>query len=222
MLSHSLVKGDNEVSDILLNLGTELLGIFFTVSIVEMILERRSHREIAEGIGWRFLQEIDLAVWIWLGGSRDFDLDRLANQLATVSHRDQPTAFTQNLLLKIASKAETVLRTEGRTLRAGHYLVLGLQELARLINLRDERGHITHPETIATHLRSAIQQLRTLVDSETHSGYIEKRRHRTYDSSERMQRHRYYGLRLAGETGEINEESVENDPESADFDRATR
>ncbi len=86
-----------------LNLGTEIVGIVFTVAIVEWLFERRRRLEDARRMAWRVLHALDHAVWVWQGGHREFNLAELVALLKRVEDGDSLPGFTQNLLMQLGS-----------------------------------------------------------------------------------------------------------------------
>lgn len=49
---------------LLLNLGTEIVGIAVTVAVIDLLLERRREDADAITVGGRALHDVDYAVWV--------------------------------------------------------------------------------------------------------------------------------------------------------------
>lgn len=120
-----------------LNLGTEIVGIVFTVAIVEWLFERRRRREDARKMAWRVFHELDHAVWVWQGGHRQFDLAELVALLKSVEEGDSVPEFTQNLLMRLGSVSQDTLRHEPEIPASNRALEQALNDLAPLARIRD-------------------------------------------------------------------------------------
>ncbi len=143
---------------LLLNLGTELIGIAITVAIVERLIEQGRNRTEAKRMGWDVLQEIDHAVWVWQGGRRLFDLSELLGLLDLVNDTDPIPEFTQNLFMRIGSRSQGTLLHNREPIQVSRDLRRALEALAPLAGIRDH-GKVMPPREIATHLRNAIGSL---------------------------------------------------------------
>ncbi len=73
---------------LLVNLGTEIVGIVMTVAIVEWFFERRRLQNRGRQLAWDFLHAVEHAVWVWQGGPREMDSDEVRGLLNAV--RDDP------------------------------------------------------------------------------------------------------------------------------------
>jgi hypothetical protein len=146
------------ISDLFLNLGTELIGIVLTVAIIDHLFERRRENEESRRIAKEALHELDHHVWVWLGGAREFDLAELTALLAQASDDDPVPDFTQNLFLQLGSRASNTLRTRADIVRRSPALGAGLSELAKLERMRDADTHL-RPSAIAGHIASAVTHL---------------------------------------------------------------
>lgn len=127
----------NSREDLLLNLGTEIVGIAITVAIVDLLMQRQRLMEEAKKISWRALHEVDYAVWVWQGGIRRFDIGELIGLISTIREDDPLPQFTQNLLLRIGSSAENTIRVNADVLKTSKKLKAGLSQLGRLSSIRD-------------------------------------------------------------------------------------
>jgi len=143
---------------VLLNVGTEVIGIVLTVAVVEWIFERRRLRQEVEKLAWRALHELDHTVWVWQGGRRDFDVDELLALIQSIGDEDPVEPFTGNLLLLLGSRAQTSLRLESGTVNSDAELKQGLEALQTLSGMRDHEQLPTAGE-IRVALHSAVQHL---------------------------------------------------------------
>ena len=123
---------------LLLNLGTEVLGITVTVAIVEYLLERKEHRDEARRIAWNVLHEIDHAVWIWQGGGREFDVDELIALPDEIDDGDHLPSFTQNIIMNIGSRSENTLRQRDDIMKESAELKNALMKLSPLSKVRNK------------------------------------------------------------------------------------
>lgn len=134
----SVPWGGASEEDLLLNLGTEFIGIVVTVLIVDRLLDRQQRKQRATRIAWEALHEIDHAVWVWQGGSKEFNVSETLGLLGLARENDPLPDFTQNLLLGIAGRADNTIRLEPGILRSSKRLEAGLRSLTGLSTLRDQ------------------------------------------------------------------------------------
>lgn len=146
------------LSDLLLNLATELVGIALTVVIIDYLLERRRMKEEVRRIARQALNELDHDVWVWQGGAREFDLAELMTLAANIGADDPLPAFTQNLFLVLGSRAGNTLRTQSDVIRLNSDLRIGLENLSHLASMRDSANTISSAD-IAVNLLKAIEPL---------------------------------------------------------------
>ncbi|HEX8127737.1 MAG TPA: hypothetical protein VF527_01320 [Pyrinomonadaceae bacterium] len=144
---------------LLLNLGTEVLGITLTVAIVEYLLEKRAHRDEARRIAWNVLHDIDHTIWVWQGGGREFDVEELTSLLDEISDGDPLPPFTQNLIMNMGSRSENTLRQRDDIMKVCPELKHALQELSPLSRVRNKTQPDMTANQIAEHLKTAVEQL---------------------------------------------------------------
>jgi hypothetical protein len=149
---------DTRTGDLLLNLGSEIIGIALTVAIVEWLFERRQTRNEARKMSWRILLGIDHAVWVWQGGSREFRIEELLGLLSNVTENDPLPDFTQNLLLNMGSTSQNTLKHEPDVVHASSNLENALMALIPLSRLRDQEN-LLPPKVMAKHLLDATTHL---------------------------------------------------------------
>lgn len=179
-------------TDLLLNLGSEVVGIALTVAIVDWLIERAKLREEALRIGWAMLHDIDHAVWVWQGGRREFHLDELMALLNLVEDSDPLPPLTQNLLANLGIRASDSLRLQARVFRLHRDLKHAMQLLASLSQIR-ELNTLMPPSFVVDALRSAITKLAGVTGQGLHPNEFGIAK--TYrDSSLAAQEARYRGI----------------------------
>jgi len=180
------------VYDLLLNLGSEVVGIALTVAIVDWLIERAKLREEAQRIGWAMLHDIDHAVWVWQGGRREFHLDELVALLNLVEDSDPLPPLTQNLLANLGIRASDTLRLQSRVFKYHRDLKHAMQYLASLSQIR-ELNKLMPPSFVVESLRSAITELAGVTGQGLHPNEFGVAK--TYrDPSAEAQQARYRGI----------------------------
>lgn len=142
--------------DLLLNAGTEIAGIVVTVGLVDLLLERQRHQEERRAIAWRALHELDHAVWVWQGGTRELDVTELVALINNINESDPLPDFTQNLLMRLGSKSEATLRVSAEVIGKRSAVRDGLEATKRLASMRDSDSVLPH-EIIAQCLRQGTE-----------------------------------------------------------------
>lgn len=66
-----VVGADTSMGTLLINLGTEIVGIVMTVAVVEWFFERRRLQTRGRQLAWDALHAAQTAVWVWQGGPRE-------------------------------------------------------------------------------------------------------------------------------------------------------
>jgi len=178
-------------TDLLANLGTEILGIALTVAIVDWLIERSLVREQARQIAWNMLHDLDHAVWVWQGGRREFHLDELVALLDLVQHDDPIPPFTQTLFANLGVRASDVLRLQSRVFRAHRRLRHAMQCLGGLGQIR-ELGNLMPASTVVEALKSAIADLSAVTEQPVHPGAFGVAQ-KFRDASVKAQEERYRG-----------------------------
>lgn len=144
---------DSYSGDLLLNLGTEILGIVLTVAIVDWFFERRRAATRARQTAWDALHAVEHAVWVWQGGPRQMETDELLGLLSAVTDDDPLPDFTQNLLLSVGTRAKQGLKNDPQAIRSFEGLPEAFEQLARLASIRD--GLDLYPPTKVAEILSA-------------------------------------------------------------------
>lgn len=151
------VQNDNDVHDMALNLGAEIIGIIVTITLLDAMQDRRQREAESRKVAWEVLHELDHAMWVWQGGEREFDIDELKFLCDAVDDGDPLPDFTETLLLRIGSRSENTLRTKPDLLKVNEPLNRALFSLQFLARIRDRvprepnhvwAGHIKHAVTM--------------------------------------------------------------------------
>lgn len=122
---------------LLVNLGTEIIGIVITVAVVEWFFERRRLLNRGRQLAWDAFHAIGHAVWVWQGGPREMETDEVLGVLNAVSPEDPLPDFTEGLFLSIGTRSRRLLSNEPDAVTALPGFMNGLEHLARLSSMRD-------------------------------------------------------------------------------------
>lgn len=148
------------LSDLLVNFASEAWGFILTVFLVNFLLRRHHLDSEARQLARAILHDIDHAVWVWLGGKREFGVGEGRALLARVNGDTRPARFTESLLMAVGSRAANSLRTHPQIVTRQPALHQALDALVPLAGLRDgPPGTSLEPTAIAAILLSAIQPL---------------------------------------------------------------
>lgn len=150
-----------------INLATGLLGVLFTVAIVDVLFERRHLQDRAHDAAWRVLHVVDYAVWVWQGGARAFSLGELQWMIRNIADDDELGRDAQNLLMEIGGRCANTLRLSGPALRASPHLKLALQSLAVLGDIRSTIGTIVSAAALRSSLADAVDELAAALGLDT-------------------------------------------------------
>ena len=153
-----LIGTDRPGGDLMLNLGTEIMGIVLTVTIVDWFFERRRLQTRARQLAWNALHQIEHATWVWQGGPRQLETDELLGILSAVGADDPLPEFTQNLLLSLGTRSKQALKDELQAVGAAQGLREAFEQLARLSSIRDG-GELPPPKKVAEVLTSGTSHL---------------------------------------------------------------
>ncbi|GEM_PF-6986175 len=178
-------------SDLLINFASEAFGIILAFLLVNTLLDLH-HRETASiRLAQTILHDIDQAVWVWLGGKREFGLAESRVLLERVDDTARPARFTETLLINVGGSASNALRTRERVVKTHPALQAGLEFLVPLAGLRDGKpGTTLPPSTIA---RQLLQSQPQLCKAARIRDIPQSRESDGYDPSERAQRWRHSG-----------------------------
>ncbi len=158
-----------EVISLFGNLGTELIGLAFTVAIIDWLLERKRLNEQVQQLAWRMLHDLDHAFWVWQGGRREFHLDELMALLDMADKDDPLPRFTEELFINLGIRASDNLRLQPKLMDHDRRLRAALKSLAGLAQIREAKN-IVHAGYIVDGLRSAVTNLAEITGQMPHQG----------------------------------------------------
>lgn len=189
---------DTFQGDLLLNLGTEILGIVLTVSIVDYFFEKRRMATRARQMAWNALHEIEHAVWVWQGGPRQMETEEMLGLLSAVQEDDPLPEFTQNLLLGIGTRVKQSRKNDAQALKQLPGLGEAFEHLARLASIRDGLD-VFPPRKVADILSSGVSHLALVLGLSDER--IPGRLIRYRDPSLEGQEQRHFGVGGSGGDG---------------------
>jgi hypothetical protein len=132
-----LIGPETPTGTLLINLGSEFVGIILTIAVVEWFFERRRLQNRGKQLAWDALHAVEHAVWVWQGGPREMDTDEVRGILNAVGDSDPLPDFTEGLLLNIGTRARRLLNNDPEAVSAVPGFMNGLEQLARLSSIRD-------------------------------------------------------------------------------------
>lgn len=182
---------ERPTGDLLLNLGTEIMGIVLTVTIVDWFFERRRLHTRARQLSWSALHQLEHAVWVWQGGPRQLETDELLGILSAVEPDDPLPESTQNLLLSLGTRSKQALKDQPRAIKAAPGLRDAFEHLARLSSIRDGRAPPA-PRKVAEILSSGVSHLAVVLGLPDER--IPARLIRYRDPAVERQERRHYGV----------------------------
>lgn len=128
---------DTGSGTLLINLGTEIFGVFVTIAVVEWFLERRRKQDRARELAWSTLHGLERAVWVWQGGPRQMKTDELLGLIAGIRSQEPPEPATRALLVALGSQARETLDLDAAAIRTTPALRPALEDLTSLNSLSD-------------------------------------------------------------------------------------
>jgi hypothetical protein len=181
---------DSPAGTLLINLGTELVGIVVTVAVVEWFFERRRLQTRGKQLAWDALHAVEHAVWVWQGGPREMDTDEVRALLNDVGDDDPVPDFTEGLFLNIGTRSRRLLSNDPEAVAAVPGFMNGLEQLARMSAMRDGRDPMA-PRKIADILDEGTQELAKALGKPTERHLASLIRFR--DPSAESQERRHFG-----------------------------
>lgn len=172
MVSAGILLSDtprSEIIGMLGNLGAEILGLAFTVAIIDWMLERKRLNEQAAHLAWRMLHDVDHAFWVWQGGRREFHLDELMALLEIAGKDDPLPKFTEELFINLGIRSSDNLRLQPKLMGHDRRLRAALKSLAGLAQIREART-IVNSSYIIDGLRAAVTNLAEMTGQMPHQG----------------------------------------------------
>ena len=191
MLWISFVFGvDTSTGTLLINLGTEIIGIVITVAVVEWFFERRRLQTRGRQLAWDALHAVEQAVWVWQGGPREMDTDEVLGVLSSVGAEDPLPDFTEGLFLNIGTRSRRLLNNDPDAVTAVPGFMNGLEHLARLSAIRDGKEAM-RPQKVADILDEGTSALAKALGKPTDRHLASLIRYR--DPSVESQERRHFG-----------------------------
>lgn len=161
----------NGLPDLYLNLGSELFGIIVTVGLIDKAIERRRNQDEIRRRVLQFIHWLDHTIWVWRGRAVGLNVGERLAQLCGVKDTDPISFNTENLLLNIASEAAWDLQSEN-TIASNDLLREGLQELKKLLSIRDDENTRLKPTQIATCAKIAFEKFSKFLMKDTSLGIV--------------------------------------------------
>ena len=183
---------------LLINLGTEIIGIVITVAVVEWFFERRRMHDRGRQLASETLHSIEHAVWVWQGGPRHMDTDEVRAILHSVGEDDPLPSFTESLFFSIGTRARRLLNDEIGVIGTVPGFMNSLEQLARLGSLRDGAGTVPSRK-LADVVDQGAEELARALGRPTERHLAALIRHR--DPNVESQERRLFGSR--GEPGNV-------------------
>lgn len=179
------------VGTLLINLGTEVVGIVLTVAIVEWFFERRRLQGRGRQLAWDSLHAIGHAVWVWQGGPREMGTEEMLGILDAVGEGDTVSQATEGLLLSLGVRSRRFLNDDQSPIAAIPGLMDGFEHLSRLASIRDATKPAS-PRQVARVLEAATMSLAAALGrcTEPHLASLVPYRDAAVDQQER----RHYGV----------------------------
>ena len=191
-----IVDENATYTDLMFNLGAEIIGIAMTVAIVDWLIERNKMSDDSQHLAWRMLHEIDQAIWVWQGGRQEFHLDELAALIDLIAEGEGPIESTQDLFVNLGRAASDSLRLHSKLFRCDKRLVDPINALTSLGQMRALKGRMPR-SFIVENLKKAVYALAEITGQGIHTGTFGVAR--TFqDSSADAQQERYQGWRYGG------------------------
>ncbi len=181
---------ESSVGTLLVNLGTEIMGIVITVAVVEWFFERRRLQTRGRQLAWDALHAVEHAVWVWQGGPREMDTDEVRGILDAVGADDPLPDFTEGLFLNIGTRSRRLLNNDPDAVAAVPGFMNGLEQLARLSAMRDGKDSMP-PRKVADILDEGTSELAKALGKPTERHLASLIRYR--DPSLESQERRHFG-----------------------------
>jgi len=125
--------------NVLVDLGSEMLGLAATVSILDWFFEQRRVQAEGRRLAWEVFHDVERAAWVWQGGPLRLETDELLGILHAASTSDEIAPCTEGLLLGLGIRSRELLKGEWRSVRAVAGLREALEELSGLARIGESR-----------------------------------------------------------------------------------
>lgn len=185
-----LVGAQTPMGNLLINLGTEIMGIVITVAVVEWFFERRRNANRGRQLAWDALHAVESAVWIWQGGPRQLETDELLGILRAVDDDDALTETTEGMFLSLGTRSRRLLTNDPEAVQALPSFMNALEHLARLTAIRDGKDGFP-PRKVADIVEEGTRELARALGQPTERHLASLIRYR--DPSRESQERRHFG-----------------------------
>jgi hypothetical protein len=185
-----VVGAQTPMGNLLINLGTEIMGIVLTVAVVEWFFERRRNATRGKQLAWDALHAVESALWAWQGGPRQLETDEMLGILRAVDEDDDLTEATEGLFLSIGTRSRRLLTNDPEGVEAVPHFMNALEQLARLSSIRDGEDAMS-PRKVADIVEEATLELARALEQPTERHLASLIRYR--DPSRASQERRHFG-----------------------------
>jgi len=127
----------SDTGALLLNLGTNIIGIGITITFVDRMLSIRKNADEAEAMAHTILHHLDHVVWIWLGGYRNFSTTELFGLLSSVKDSDELHPNTRHGLVVLADRSSHFCKLRPAVVVANSSLKKAIDLLGQFCHLAD-------------------------------------------------------------------------------------
>ena len=184
------IGAETPTGTLLINLGTEIVGIVMTVAVVEWFFERRRLQTRGKQLAWDALHSAQNAVWVWQGGPREMETDEVLGILRAVGEDDPFPDFTEGLFLNMGTRSRRLLNNDPEAVSAVPGFMSALEHLARFSAIRDGKKSMA-ARKVADIADEGISALAKALGQPTERHLASLIRYR--DPSMEGQEHRHYG-----------------------------
>ncbi|MDX1394247.1 MAG: hypothetical protein R3195_07650 [Gemmatimonadota bacterium] len=146
----------------LVDLGSEMLGLALTVSILDWFFEQRRLRADGRRLAWEVFHDVERVVWVWQGGPFRLETDELLGLLGGVESDSQVAPCTERMLLGLGIRGRELLKGERLAVSTVPGLAVALTELAGLARIGE--GKKPSPDAIRNALTAATRALAEILD----------------------------------------------------------
>lgn len=178
---------------VLVDLGSELLGLALTVSILDWFFEQRRLRADGRRLAWEVFHDVERAVWVWQGGPFRLETDELLGLLNGVADEDEFARCTERMLLGLGIRSRELLKGERQAVSTVPGLGVALAELGSLARIGE--GRKPSVRAVRGALTAAAKELAEILDLS--APHMPARLIRDRDTDLESQETRYETARLA-------------------------
>lgn len=146
----------------LVDLGSEMLGLALTVSILDWFFEQRRLRADGRRLAWEVFHDVERVVWVWQGGPFRLETDELLGLLGGVETDAAVAPCTERMLLGLGIRGRELLKGERQAVSTVPGLAEALAELGGLARIGE--GKKPSPDAIRNALTAATRSLAEVLD----------------------------------------------------------